>query len=77
MSKERHRRKTLAEFYAVLNHDGFLILDQRNYDAILDSGYRCTQAFYYCGDDIVVEPEHVDGDLEPDSLVHVAEKSLT
>ena len=61
--KERDRRKALAEFYAVLNHDGFLILDQRNYDAILDSGYRCKQAFYYCGDDIVVEPEHVDDGL--------------
>ena len=61
--KERDRRKALAEFYAVLNHDGFLILDQRNYDAILDSGSRCKQEFYYCGDDIVVEPEHVDDGL--------------
>ena len=42
---------------------GFLILYQRNYDAILGSAYRCKQAFCYCGDDIVVEPEHVDGGL--------------
>mgnify|MGYP000431802845 CR=1 FL=1 len=33
---ERDRRKALAEFYAMLKHDGVLILDQRNYDAILD-----------------------------------------
>ncbi|MEJ2613184.1 MAG: class I SAM-dependent methyltransferase, partial [Candidatus Thiodiazotropha sp.] len=33
---ENDRRKALAEFYAALRHDGVLILDQRNYDAILD-----------------------------------------
>ena len=61
--KERDRRKSLAEFYTVLDHDGFLILDQRNYDAILDDGYQSKHAFYYCGDNIRVEPEHVDEGL--------------
>ena len=28
---------TEREFYAALKHDGFLILDQRNYDMILDA----------------------------------------
>ncbi|MDN5698110.1 MAG: class I SAM-dependent methyltransferase, partial [Rubrobacter sp.] len=49
--EERDRRKTLAEFYAMLEHDGVLILDQRNYDAILDNGYSSKHTYYYCGDD--------------------------
>ncbi len=60
---ERDRRKTLAEFYAMLRHDGVLILDQRNYDAILDHGYSSKHRYYYCGDKISVEPEHVDEGL--------------
>ena len=60
---ERDRRKTLAEFYAALNHDGVLILDQRNYDSILDRGFDSKHKFYYCGEDIVAEPEHVDEGL--------------
>jgi len=61
--KERDRRKALAEFYAVLDHDGFLILDQRNYDAILDGGYSSKHAYYYCGDNVRVEPEYIDDGL--------------
>jgi glycine/sarcosine N-methyltransferase len=60
---ERDRRRALAEFYAVLRHDGVLVLDQRNYDAILDGKYRNRHAYYYCGDDVKVEPEHVDDGL--------------
>lgn len=60
---ENDRRKTLAEFYSMLNHDGVLILDQRNYDAILDRGYESTHTYYYCGDNISVYPEHVDDGL--------------
>lgn len=60
---ENDRRKALAEFYAVLNHDGILILDQRNYDVILDHGYKSKHAYYYCGRDVRVEPEYVDDGL--------------
>ncbi|HKJ94661.1 MAG TPA: class I SAM-dependent methyltransferase [Gammaproteobacteria bacterium] len=60
---ENDRRKALAEFYATLKHDGVLILDQRNYDAILDHGYSSSHTFYYCGDNISVYPEHVDDGL--------------
>jgi len=60
---ERDRRKTLAEFYAALRHDGLLILDQRNYDSILDSGFSSKHQYYYCGDNVVAEPEHVDDGL--------------
>ena len=60
---ERDRRRTLAEFYATLKHDGVLILDQRNYDAILDHGYSSKHQYYYCGEQVSVEPEHVDEGL--------------
>ncbi|AKJ65302.1 class I SAM-dependent methyltransferase [Kiritimatiella glycovorans] len=61
--EEQDRRKTLAEFYAALNHDGILILDQRNYDQLLDEGFSCKHKFYYCGEDVVAEPDHVDEGL--------------
>lgn len=60
---ENDRRKTLAEFYATLEHDGILLLDQRNYDAILDEGFSSKHKYYYCGEDVVAEPEHVDDGL--------------
>jgi len=60
---ERDRRKALAEFYAVLKHDGVLILDQRNYDSILDNGFSSKHTYYYCGDQVTAEPEYVDEGL--------------
>nr|WP_156001841.1 methyltransferase domain-containing protein [Streptomonospora sp. PA3] len=60
---ERDRRKALAEFYAMLKHDGVLILDQRNYDALLDGKYGNSHTYYYCGDEVSAEPEHVDEGL--------------
>ena len=60
---EHDRRKALAEFYASLRHDGVLILDQRNYDAILDHGFSSKHKYYYCGGDVTAEPEHVDDGL--------------
>ena len=60
---ERDRRKALAEFYAALVHDGILILDQRNYDSILDQGFSTKHKYYYCGDQVSAEPEHIDDGL--------------
>lgn len=60
---ERDRRKSLAEFYAALRHDGVLILDQRNYDSILDQGFSSKHSYYYCGEEVVAEPVHVDEGL--------------
>ena len=40
-----------------------LILDQRNYDAILDVGFNSKHTYYYCGDNVKAEPEHVDEGL--------------
>ena len=60
---EQDRRKALAEFYSVLHHDGVLVLDQRNYDGILDNGFTSKHVYYYCGDNVSAEPEYVDEGL--------------
>jgi SAM-dependent methyltransferase len=60
---ERDRRKALAEFYATLAHDGVLVLDQRNYDDIMDNGFSSKHVYYYCGEDVTAEPEYVDEGL--------------
>jgi SAM-dependent methyltransferase len=60
---EKDRRRALAEFYAALNHHGVLILDQRNYDRILDTGFTSKHTYYYCGENVRAEPEHVDDGL--------------
>jgi SAM-dependent methyltransferase len=60
---ERDRRRALAEFYAALKYDGILIIDQRNYDSILDEGFSTKHTYYYCGDQVTAEPEHVDDSL--------------
>ncbi len=63
LHEEKDRRRALAEYYAALKHDGILILDQRNYDAMLDEGYSTKHKFYYCGDKVTAEPDHVDEGL--------------
>jgi len=60
---EQDRRKSLAEFYTALRHDGVLILDQRNYDGILDNGFTSKHVYYYCGGNVSAEPEYVDEGL--------------
>lgn len=63
LHEEQDRRRALAEFYAALRHDGILILDQRNYDEMLDHGFKSKHKYYYCGDQVSAEPEHVDDGL--------------
>ncbi len=60
---EQDRRKVLAEFYAALEYGGVLVLDQRNYDGILDHGFTSKHVYYYCGDNVSAEPEYVDEGL--------------
>lgn len=60
---EIDRRRALAEYYAALKHDGLLIIDQRNYDAILDNGFSCKHRYHYCGRSVTAEPEYVDKGL--------------
>ena len=63
LHSERDRRKTLAECYSALRHDGVLILDQRNYDAILDQDVEPSHDYYYCGDSVRATSEYVDDSL--------------
>jgi len=63
LHQENDRRKALAEYYATLRHDGILILDQRNYDAILDKQIEPSHNYYYCGEDVSASPEYVDDTL--------------
>jgi len=63
LHSEHDRRKALAEFYSALKHDGILIIDHRNYDAILDEGFESKHTYYYVGQDVKAEPEHVDEGL--------------
>jgi glycine/sarcosine N-methyltransferase len=60
---ENDRRKSLAEYYATLRHQGILILDQRNYDALLDKQIEPSHQYYYCGEDVSATPEYVDDTL--------------
>lgn len=60
---ERDRRRCLAEFYTMLNYNGVLVMDQRNYDAILDLEKMPSHTYYYCGEDVRAYPEHVDDGL--------------
>ncbi len=63
LHEEADRRRALAEFYAALKHDGILILDQRNYDAIMDVGFDSKHKYYYCGERVTAEPAYVDDSL--------------
>lgn len=63
LHEEQDRRRALAEFYAALKHDGLLIIDQRNYDYMLDHGFKSKHRYYYCGDQVTAEPEYIDDGL--------------
>jgi glycine/sarcosine N-methyltransferase len=60
---DNDRRKSLAEYYATLRHDGVLVLDQRNYDGLLDEHVTPSHNYYYCGDTVRAEPDYVDETL--------------
>lgn len=61
--EESDRRRCLAEFYAALKHDGILIIDQRNYDDILDNGFSSKHKYYYCGEKVSAKPVYIDDGL--------------
>jgi SAM-dependent methyltransferase len=57
---EDDRRQALAEYFALIRPGGLLILDQRNYDALLDHGIQPRHKFYYCGKNVCARPVQVD-----------------
>lgn len=56
---EEDRKKALAEFYKILNDDGVLIIDHRNYDKIIDKDYNNKHAVYYLGENVDAYPEEI------------------
>ena len=56
---EGDRKQTLSEVYQLLNKDGIAIIDQRNYDAILDNGFSSKHQSYYLGEGVEVRPEEL------------------
>ena len=56
---ESDRIRSLNEVYHLLNNDGIAIIDQRNYDAILDNGFSSKHQSYYLGETVDVKPEEL------------------
>ncbi|AGA90788.1 methylase involved in ubiquinone/menaquinone biosynthesis [Thioflavicoccus mobilis 8321] len=50
------RRQALRAFHRVLRPSGMLVIDQRNYDTMLDHGYRSKHEICYTGDGVDVGP---------------------
>lgn len=50
------RRTALRAIFRVLRPGGMLIIDQRNYDSMLDQGYSSKHAYCYTGDGVDVGP---------------------
>ncbi len=60
---ESDRIRSLGEVYRLLNNDGIAIIDQRNYDAILDNGFSSKHQSYYLGETVDVKPEELTEDI--------------
>jgi SAM-dependent methyltransferase len=58
--EEADRRKALSEIYSLLDEDGVVIIDHRNYDKILDKEYESKHQVYYLGENVDVYPEEVE-----------------
>jgi len=61
--EEEQRIQTLNEVYTLLNPGGIAIIDQRNYDSLLDRGFSSKHKYYYVGDTVDVKPSFVRDDL--------------
>ena len=60
---EGDRVKTLDNIYQLLNTNGIAVIDQRNYDAILDNGFSSKHQSYYLGETVDVRPEEFTEDV--------------
>ena len=63
--EEAERVAALREIYSLLNPGGIAIIDQRNYDTMLDRGYTSRHEHYYLGETVEVRPTEIcDGFVE-------------
>lgn len=53
------RRQAMEQFYKVLKPGGLVVIDQRNYDSILDQGFSSKHQYYYCGQNVDARPEEI------------------
>lgn len=60
---EEYYRIAVKEVFKILKDGGVFIVDQRNYDALLDVGYSSKHQYYYCGEEVEVYPIIVQDDL--------------
>lgn len=56
---EEERTQAMEQFHAVLEPGGLAVVDQRNYDAILDQGFTSKHRYYYCGKNVEATPEEI------------------
>ncbi len=54
--EERERTNLLSQVYSLLKSGGIAVIDQRNYDTMLDEGFSSKHAYYYLGDTVDVYP---------------------
>jgi SAM-dependent methyltransferase len=70
------REQAMQQFYQVLRPGGIVIIDQRNYDSILDEGFDSKHKYYYTGNGVDASPEEISEDFVrfryafPDGQVH-------
>jgi len=57
------RRRILAEFFGILNYDGLLCLEHRNYDLLLSHAGDSDLAYHYDPPGLRVEPVFVDNGM--------------
>ncbi len=73
---EDERVQVLAQFHKVLKPGGIVVIDQRNYDSILDQGFTSKHRFYYTGHGVDASPEEITDEYVrfrytfPDGAVH-------
>lgn len=54
------REQAMTEFYKVLKPGGIVVIDQRNYDSILDRGFSTKHKYYYAGEGVDARPEEIE-----------------
>lgn len=59
---EADRKKALTEIYGLLNEDGVVVIDHRNYDKILDTDNDSKHQHYYLGENVSAYPEEITDD---------------
>ncbi|QBI21366.1 class I SAM-dependent methyltransferase [Egibacter rhizosphaerae] len=73
---EDERVRALEQFHKVLRPGGLVIIDQRNYDSILDEGFNTKHQYYYTGKGVDARPEEISDEAVrfryqfPDGGVH-------